>query len=146
MVSVKPGMRNAGGVALAVFVALYHQSAYAQQADGDSKEELTVVVVTGSRINASGFSAPTPTTMISAEDLQKSAQPNIFSAITKLPSLMGSTGVTTGTNSTSSGTQGLSSFALRGLGTIRTLTLLDGQRVVARTSLVFPTSASSRSC
>ena len=36
----------------------------------------------------------------------------------------------TGTFSTSSGQQGLSSFSLRGLGTIRTLTLLDGQRVV----------------
>jgi iron complex outermembrane receptor protein len=47
-----------------------------------------------------------------------------------LPSLQGSTGATTGTNSTSSGQQGLSSFSLRGLGTIRTLTLLDGQRVV----------------
>jgi outer membrane receptor for ferrienterochelin and colicin len=47
-----------------------------------------------------------------------------------LPSLQGSTGATYGTNSTSSGTQGLSSFSLRGLGPIRTLTLLDGQRVV----------------
>jgi iron complex outermembrane receptor protein len=44
--------------------------------------------------------------------------------------LQGSTGATTGTFSTSSGQQGLSSFSLRGLGTIRTLTLLDGQRVV----------------
>src|SRR5262249_55330902 len=40
------------------------------------------------------------------------------------------TGTNTGTFSTSSGQQGLSSFSLRGLGTIRTLTLLDGQRVV----------------
>ena len=47
------------------------------------------MVVTGSRINATGFTAPTPTTMVNAEDLQKSAQPNIFSAITKLPSLHG---------------------------------------------------------
>ncbi len=44
--------------------------------------------------------------------------------------MQGSTGATTGTFSTSSGQQGLSSFSLRGLGTIRTLTLLDGQRVV----------------
>jgi len=129
-------MRVLGGVALAVCMALYQQPAHGQAAEGGddsatgSDEALTMVVVTGSRINASGFNAPTPTTMISAEDLQKSAQPNIFSAVTELPSLMGSTGVTTGTNSTSSGTQGLSSFAMRGLGTIRTLTLLDNQRVV----------------
>jgi outer membrane receptor protein involved in Fe transport len=61
---------------------------------------------------------------------RQSAQPNIFTTIAQLPSLQGSTGATYGTNSTSSGTQGLSSFSLRGLGPIRTLTLLDGQRVV----------------
>ena len=88
------------------------------------------IVVTGSRIVSNGFSAPTPTTVIGAEQLALNAQPNVFNSIAQLPSLQGSTGVTTGTNSTSSGTQGLSSFSLRGLGTIRTLTLLDGQRVV----------------
>ncbi|MBB4086869.1 TonB-dependent Receptor Plug Domain [Sphingomonas carotinifaciens] len=88
------------------------------------------IVVTGSRIVSSGFAAPTPTTVIGAEQLALNAQPNIFNTIAQLPSLQGSTGVTTGTNSTSSGSQGLSSFSLRGLGTIRTLTLLDGQRVV----------------
>jgi outer membrane receptor protein involved in Fe transport len=88
------------------------------------------IVVTGSRIVSSGFSAPTPTQVLGAADIAKQAQPNIFTTIAQLPSLQGSTGATTGTNSTSSGTQGLSSFSLRGLGTIRTLTLLDGQRVV----------------
>ncbi len=88
------------------------------------------IVVTGSRITSSGFSAPTPTQVLSAAVIAKSAQPNIFTTIAQLPSLQGSTGATYGTNSTSSGTQGLSSFSLRGLGPIRTLTLLDGQRVV----------------
>jgi iron complex outermembrane recepter protein len=62
--------------------------------------------------------------------IQNNAQPNIFNTIQQLPSLQGSTGAATGTFSTSSGTQGLSSFSLRGLGPIRTLTLIDGQRVV----------------
>jgi len=57
------------------------------------------------------------------------AAPNLFDAIAALPALQGSTGRTTFANSTSSGMQGLSSFSLRNLGTIRTLTLLDGQRV-----------------
>ncbi|WP_267388288.1 TonB-dependent receptor [Sphingomonas sp. GC_Shp_3] len=88
------------------------------------------IVVTGSRITTGGFTAPTPTTMIGAADIARNAEPNVFTTIAQLPSLQGSSGVTTGTNSTSSGQQGLSSFSLRGLGTIRTLTLLDGQRVV----------------
>ncbi|MGW8205197.1 TonB-dependent receptor domain-containing protein (plasmid) [Sphingomonas bisphenolicum] len=88
------------------------------------------IVVTGSRITTSGFNAPTPTTVIGEEQIANNAQPNIFTTIAQLPSLQGSTGASTGTFSTSSGQQGLSSFSLRGLGAIRTLTLLDGQRVV----------------
>ncbi|WP_380783971.1 TonB-dependent receptor plug domain-containing protein [Sphingomonas sp. R86520] len=88
------------------------------------------IVVTGTRITSSGFNAPTPTTVIGEEQILKNAQPNIFTTVSQLPSLQGSTGASTGTFSTSSGSQGLSSFSLRGLGTIRTLTLLDGQRVV----------------
>jgi outer membrane receptor protein involved in Fe transport len=88
------------------------------------------IVVTGTRILSSGFTAPTPTTVIGEEQIANNAQPNIFNTIAQLPSLQGSTGAATGTFSTSSGLQGLSSFSLRGLQPIRTLTLLDGQRVV----------------
>lgn len=88
------------------------------------------IVVTGTRILSSGFTAPTPTTIIGEEQIAANAQPNIFTTIAQLPSLQGSTGTSTGTFSTSSGLQGLSSFSLRGLQPIRTLTLLDGQRVV----------------
>jgi iron complex outermembrane receptor protein len=93
-----------------------------------SKE--AVVVVSGSRIAARGFTQPTPTSSLNAADLAKTAQPNLFDAIVELPALQGSTGRATSVGSTSSGIQGLSSFSLRGLGPIRTLTLLDGQRVV----------------
>jgi iron complex outermembrane receptor protein len=100
-------------------------------AQGDDRATSTNdIVVTGTRITSSGFNAPTPTTVIGEEQILKNAQPNIFTTVAQLPSLQGSTGANTGTFSTSSGSQGLSSFSLRGLGTIRTLTLLDGQRVV----------------
>ncbi|WP_440962722.1 TonB-dependent receptor plug domain-containing protein [Massilia sp. GER05] len=94
------------------------------------QEGVNTVVVSGSRIAARGFSQPTPTTTLTADDLAKSAKPNLFNTLAELPALQGSTGRTTFTYSTSSGVQGLSSLSLRGLGTIRTLTLLDGQRVV----------------
>lgn len=98
--------------------------------DAETTTSAPEIIVTGTRITASGFNAPTPTTVIGEDQILKNAQPNIFNAIAQLPSLQGSTGAATGTFSTSSGTQGLSSFSLRGLGPIRTLTLLDGQRVV----------------
>ena len=91
---------------------------------------VSTVLVSGSRIAARGFSQPTPTTTLTADDLAKAAKPNLFETLIELPALQGSTGRTTFTYSTSSGVQGLSSLSLRGLGTIRTLTLLDGQRVV----------------
>ncbi len=93
-------------------------------------ENLGEVLVTGSRINSAGFTQPTPTTTLDEADLARIAEPNLFNTIAQLPSLQGSTGRTTSVNSTSSGIQGLSSFSLRGLGPIRTLTLLDGQRVM----------------
>ena len=100
------------------------------QAAPASGEASNVVRISGSRIAARGFTMPTPTTSLTSADLEKSAKPNLFNTLAELPALQGSTGRTTSTNSTSSGIQGLSSLSLRGLGTIRTLTLLDGQRVV----------------
>lgn len=93
-------------------------------------EMAETVVVTGTRIQTTGFSAPTPTTIVGTEQIEKNAQPNLYTTIAQLPSLQGSSGTSTNTFSTSSGLQGLSNFSLRGLGNIRTLTLLDGQRVV----------------
>src|SRR5437763_705466 len=83
-------------------------------------QDMTVVRVSGSRIAARGFTEPTPTTTLTAEELAKDAKPNLFETLTELPALQGSTGRTTNTFSTSSGIQGLSSLSLRGLGTIRT--------------------------
>ncbi|MDY6948760.1 MAG: TonB-dependent receptor plug domain-containing protein, partial [Pseudomonadota bacterium] len=99
-----------------------------------SKDEqgggLEEILVTGTRIMSTGYNAPTPTSVVTAEQLTANAQPNIFTTVAQLPSLQGSTGTQTNTFSTSSGLQGLSAFSLRGLQPIRTLTLLDGQRVV----------------
>ncbi|MEZ0498207.1 TonB-dependent receptor plug domain-containing protein [Sphingomonas sp. IW22] len=95
-----------------------------------TRDSVQDIVVTGSRITASGFNAPTPTTVIGEEQIAANAQPNIFTTVAQLPSLQGSSGTQVNTFSTSSGAQGLSSFSLRGVGAIRTLTLLDGQRVV----------------
>src|SRR3569833_1259674 len=136
MSELKPVSRIVTGVALSALLSFHHDPVLAQvpadsdQGRGDNRADLREVVVTGTRITSRGFSAPTPTTIVNAEDIAKTAQPNIFTSIAQLPSLQGSSGTNTNTFSTSSGQQGLSAFSLRGLGTIRTLTLLDNQRVV----------------
>ena len=116
----KTRARLAGSVAM---IALSAGAAMAQ-------EGVESVVVSSSRLQAQGFNAPTPTTVISAADLEASAKPNIFNAITELPALQGSTGMGYNTGSTTTGLTGLSALGMRGLSPLRTLVLLDGQRVI----------------
>lgn len=123
---------------VAISAMSFAVSAAAQTGTSGQTDTLESVVVTGSHIQATGFAAPTPTTMVGIEQIEKSAEPNIFVTLQQLPSLQGSSGTTVNTFSTSSGEQGLSSFSLRGLGTTRTLTLLDGQRVVGANVKGFP--------
>jgi len=112
--------RLAGGAAI---LALSAGAALAQ-------EGVEQVVVSSTRLQSAGFDAPTPTTVVSAADLEAQAKPNVFDAITQLPALQGSTGEGYNTGSTTTGLIGLSSLGLRGLSPLRTLTLLDSQRVV----------------
>jgi len=93
-------------------------------------QEAETVTVSASRIIRDGFQAPTPTTVLAADDIAAQAQPNIYAAVIQLPSLMGSQGTQNNTGGTGGGNNGISSFAMRGLGSIRTLTLFDGQRIV----------------
>src|ERR1700753_1494042 len=111
------------GLAGSAILALSAGAAMAQ-------EGVEQVVVSSTRLQSAGFDAPTPTTVVSSADLQNQAQPNVFNAITQLPALQGSTGTSYNTGSTSTGLQGLSGLGLRGLSPLRTLVLMDGQRVV----------------
>lgn len=116
----KTRVRLAGGAAI---LALTAGAAMAQ-------EGVEQVVVSSTRLQAAGFDAPTPTTVISAADLESQAKPSVFEAITQLPALQGSSGEGYNTGSTTTGLIGLSSLGLRGLSPLRTLVLLDSQRVV----------------
>ena len=88
------------------------------------------VVVTGSRLARTGYEAPTPVTVIGAEDIQSSGQPNIADFVNELPSVAGSSAPSTANRSLSNGAAGISSVNLRSLGNARTLVLLDGRRSV----------------
>ena len=103
----------------------------AQTPPADDSPASQDIVVTGSRITSAGFDAPVTTQVLGTELLAQQAQPNIFNAIAQIPSLQGSTGSQVANGNTSTGMTGLAGLNLRGLGTFRTLTLLDGQRVVA---------------
>ncbi len=87
------------------------------------------VVVTGTRIIAEGYSAPTPLTVIGAEVLQASANANIAQTIIQLPTFNGNTTPQANTATGVVAISGINAANLRNLGASRTLMLLDGHRV-----------------
>jgi len=103
--------------------------AQAQQADNS----VEAVVVTGSRLVTNGAQAPTPVTVVSSEQLQVAAPRNIVDGILQLPAFKGSVSVANQSTGTTS-SNGADYLNLRGLGTARTLVLLDGRRVVPASS------------
>jgi iron complex outermembrane receptor protein len=94
-------------------------------------DDLQQIIVTGSRIARPGFDAPTPTTTIAIEDIEKAAPVNIADFVNQLPQLSSSATPRVGNANTSTGFNGLNNLNLRSLGANRTLVLLDGQRVIS---------------
>jgi outer membrane receptor protein involved in Fe transport len=139
----KPAMtlhRLYSGCALAALGAvglLGIAPANAQSTAGNSpagnSPTVETVVVTGSRISIGGYEAPTPVTVISAEDLRRDAHLSIEDSLTQLPSVgvSGTPNNGVGAGDLSQGDAALSTVNLRNLGIARTLVLFDGQRVVS---------------
>lgn len=88
------------------------------------------IVVTGTRIQRSGYNAPTPLTVLGTQDIEASAPANVADFVNEVPSVVGSSTPASSNLSMSSGLSGLNTINLRGLGTSRTLVLLNGQRSV----------------
>ncbi len=88
------------------------------------------IVVTGTRVVRDGYEAPTPVSVIGIENLQNIATSNLADSINQLPSLVGSSTPSTTATTTTTGTSAINGLNLRGLGTTRTLVLLNGQRTV----------------
>lgn len=94
--------------------------------------------MTGSRIIRDGYDAPTPLTVVDEEQMKATAPRDLADFVNQLPSLVGSYTPMNTTGTLSAGTGGINALNLRGIGTARTLVLLDGQRSVAasQTNLV----------
>jgi outer membrane receptor protein involved in Fe transport len=102
-----------------------------QETEAASDTSVNDIVVVGSRIIRDGYKAPTPLSVVGAEQLANNASSNIAQAITTMPAFSGSGNTRSGTGSGSSATGGINSLNLRSLGPNRTLVLLNGHRVPA---------------
>jgi len=114
----------------------YTGTAFAQEADEESEAMLEEVIVTGSRISRNtNLDATVPTVVLTAQELTKGGMENLADVFTQMPQFAPSFGASR-TQSTFSGvaSSGLNLANLRNLGSVRTLTLLNGRRMPGGTS------------
>jgi len=96
-----------------------------------AQEAIEEIIITGSNVVRDGYTSPTPTSVLTRDDINTFSGTNIGDYLAQLPSFAGNQTPINTRRSTSAGGAGISSLNLRNLGTARTLVLLDGQRVVA---------------
>lgn len=97
--------------------------AFAQ--DADSADELSEVVVTGTRIRTPGLTSNSPIASVTAEDIDRTQPVSVEEFFKTLPVAIPAIG--SGTNN---GSNGRASIDLRGLGANRNIVLIDGRRMV----------------
>lgn len=98
----------------------------------DGTQDVSTIVISGSRAVRNGNEAPTPVTVLNSQELSASQSTLPVDSLAELPSLSNST---TRTSIGGSTAMGPGSFLnLRGLGATRTLVLLDGRRLAPSTN------------
>lgn len=122
-------------IAAAVIIASASPNLYAQSESNQDPEVLEEVLVTGSRIQRSGFETSTPVNVVDQKLIEESGYANIYDVLKSVPSI----GVGLGSANASPGAlsnpeAGASFVNLRGLGVDRSLVLVDGLRRVSGSS------------
>ncbi|WP_028110311.1 TonB-dependent receptor domain-containing protein [Ferrimonas futtsuensis] len=94
-----------------------------------TEAEIERITVLGTRIAREGTLTPTPVTVVTGESLINTGAVNIAEALNELPALASSGALASSTVDVGGG--GLSVLDLRGMGSERTLVLVDGKRHVS---------------
>lgn len=109
-------------------IAAAQQATPQSDAPQTNATDLDKVMVTGTRIAREGFASPSPVTAIQPEEIRATGAVTIGDLMTKLPALTPT--YTLGNSTRFIGTAGLGLLDLRGMGTSRTLVLVNGRRHV----------------
>ncbi|KTE02418.1 TonB-dependent receptor [Sphingopyxis sp. H038] len=99
-------------------------------ADETAAEAPTDIIVTGSRLQRTDLTAPSPITVVGQEDVQLSGNLTLEKTMNEFPQL--ASGNTSTVNN--GGGAGVLTANLRGLGETRTLTLVNGRRFIPANS------------
>ena len=122
----RPSTNDIGFAAVAA-ASLWAAAAEAQepiQAQADTEE----ITVTGSRLRRDGMSTPTPVTALDIGEMRQMAPTLLMDSLDQLPQFRDNQLSQTGSIFVSGG--GSNAVNLRGIGSNRTLVLLDGRRLV----------------
>ena len=119
--AVRSAVRRALCVGAFATAAAYTPATLAQDAD----TELEEITVTGTRIATQDYSSASPISTVDAELFSQTGSPTIETVLNTLTQFVPA--ITSTSNNPSNG--GQANVALRGLGTRRTLVLLDGRRI-----------------
>ena len=95
----------------------------------ESEATVDEVVVTGSRLSRTGFDTPSPVVVLGADEIRSTTAVTLGDLLNELPQLRTTFGLSN--SSRFIGTAGIGSLDLRGLGTERTLVLVNGRRHVS---------------
>ena len=95
----------------------------------ENEKEPERVAITGSKIKRIGEMSPTPVTVVTGDALVNAGITNVAEILAEMPS--STVGLSPETTNNSVFANGLSNTDLRGLGTQRTLVLVNGRRFVA---------------
>ena len=95
-------------------------------AQDEGPDDLEEILVTGSRIPRADIASASPVSVIDREDIQITGLTDVGNLIQRMPSMSGSPIGTT----TNNGGNGSVQIDLRGMGVDRTVTLINGHRVV----------------
>jgi outer membrane receptor protein involved in Fe transport len=129
----------AGASTLALGIAL---PAVAQDATQDaSTQKLDTITVTGSNIRRVDIETSNPVITVDRAEIQKSGKLTVGDLLQQLPTIAG---MNNNPNVNNGGGTGGSFIALRGLGSNRSLVLVDGKRIINNDVNTIPTAAIER--
>ena len=127
-------------------LAVLATSPAALAAEGQQPEEM---IVTGSYIRGSAEDAALPIAVVDQQDLLDQGSPNLIDMVRNLNVSSGNIGESQQARGGAQGTEGVATINLRGLGSSRTLVLINGHRTASTESIgtdlsIMPSSAIGR--
>ncbi len=100
-----------------------------ESSEEDDADDFDTILVTGSRIRDTNIISPIPTVTVTVEEIEAAGTVDLGEIVEEIPGVY--LGLSPTNTLLSTQNAGLSAISLRSLGTNRTLTLINGRRVVS---------------